>query len=182
MPICAVPGCSNITGSCNVEKKSFYQIPNPKLEQTRAARWIHNIGNADINVNSFVASKDKVVCSDHFHEDCIKRDLRFELMSGKNKSKKRRELVTGAVPTIFKHKTYDVINMDGTVVASKKSASRKRTLKLENNQVRRLESKSSSESVFQFSFFDFFFSIFWFVIIQTHNTRILKRNITYVCF
>ena len=69
--------------------------------------------NAKINVNTFEAGKDKVCCSDHFHKDCSKRNFRSELKPYYSK-KLNTDLVDGAIPTIFKHKVYDVINMDGT--------------------------------------------------------------------
>ena len=115
-----------------ISGKSFYQIPDPKKEQKRAARWIHNIGNAKLNVKTFVPSKDKVVCSDHFHENCIQRDLRYEMKLKKNRSK---FLVVGSVPTIFKHKVYDEINMDGTKINRKPSALQKRKKDIERREV-----------------------------------------------
>ena len=132
MPSCLAFGCTNTTG--RTVEKSFYKIPNPKNEKARASRWLHNMGNARWTVNNFVASKDRVLCSDHFHPDCFKRDLKFELMPHLMKTKKR-DFVPGAVPTIFPHKVYDEINMDGTKVVKKLSVSRKRTLELERSQV-----------------------------------------------
>ena len=48
---------------------------------------------------------------------------------------KRRKLILGAAPTLCKHKIYEEINIDGTKVASKPSASRKQTLELERVEV-----------------------------------------------
>ena len=130
--MCLAVGCTSFTGKKNVEKKSFYRIPNPLNEYKRAARWMHNMANSSLDINNFVATKDKVVCSDHFHTDCFKRDLKYELMPT---YKQKRDLVSGAVPTIFKHKVYDAINIDGTFVVNRLSASHKRTLQLERSQV-----------------------------------------------
>ena len=80
MPMCLAAGCTSFTGKKNVEKKSFFRIPNPQNEYERAARWIHNMANSSLGINNFVANKDKVVCSDHFHPDCFKRNLKYELM------------------------------------------------------------------------------------------------------
>ena len=134
MPMCLAADCTSFTGKKNVDKKSFYRIPNPLNVYKRAARWIHNMANSSLDINKFVATNDKVVCSDHFHPDCFERDLKYELMPTKQ-NKPRRNLCSGAVPTIFKHKVYDEINMDGTLVVNRPSASHKRTLQLERNQV-----------------------------------------------
>ena len=40
------------------------------------------------------------------------------------------KLKPGAIPTIFKHKIYDKINIDETIIPNKPSASRKRSLDL----------------------------------------------------
>ena len=134
MPSCLAFECSSTTGKVR-EKKSFHKIPNPKKEKARASQWIHNMGNAKIEVNKFEASKDKVCCSDHFHKNCFKRNFMSELMPNHSK-KLSTDLVDGAIPTIFKHKVYDVINMDGTSMPPlKESASRKRTLENERAQV-----------------------------------------------
>ena len=64
--------------------------------------------------------------------------LRIKLcvvMMATKQNKPRRNLCSGAVPTIFKHKVYDEINMDGTLVVNRPSASHKRTLQLERSQV-----------------------------------------------
>ena len=132
--MCQAFGCTSFTWKKNVDKKSFYRIPNPLQEYARAARWIHNMSNVNLNVNHFVASKDKVVCSDHFHPDCFKRDLKYELIPTQG-HKLRRELISGAVPTIFQHKVYDEINMDRTLVVNRLSASHKRSLQLERSEV-----------------------------------------------
>ena len=135
MPSCLAFGCANTNGR-SVEV-SFYRIPDPKKDKARAARWLHNMGNSTWKISNFVATKDRVVCSDHFHPDCFKRDLKFELLpqTSQAKKKKRKELVPGAVPSVFVHKVYEEINMDGTKVASTPAASRKRTLELERTQV-----------------------------------------------
>ena len=74
---CQVYGCSNTTGKAN--GKRFYAIPNLKkiYEKTRAATWLHNIGTG-YNVHNFKFGNNKVVCSDHFRQECfnhVKREL-----------------------------------------------------------------------------------------------------------
>ena len=133
MPTCLAFGCNNKTG--NKDERSFFRIPDPKKDQSLCSRWLHNIGNAKWTIKNFVASKDRVVCCDHFHADCFERDLMFELLP--QPGKKKKKLKHGSVPTIFMHKTYDQINIDGTTVSLKeRSAFRKRSLSLERTQVR----------------------------------------------
>lgn len=69
--------------------------------------------------------KNKVVCEDHFHPDRIKDDMRGRMTGVKSK---RKELVCGAVPTIFKHKTYDIINMDGTSILKRNHSLKRKML------------------------------------------------------
>ena len=45
------------------------------------------------------------------------------------------KLKPGAIPTIFKHKIYDKINIDGAIIPNKQSTSRKRNLDLQHKQV-----------------------------------------------
>ena len=88
--------------------------------------------NAKINVNTF---EDKVCCSDNFHKDCFKRNFRSELKLYHSK-KLSTDLVDCAIATIFKHKVYDVINMDGTSMPPlKESASRKPMLENERAHI-----------------------------------------------
>ena len=84
-------------------------------ENLRAARWLHNIGTGH-DVKTYNFTQDKVVCEDHFHSDCFQIDKMAILLNYIPKSKK---LVPGAVPTLFNHKTFDQINMDGTVVTTR---------------------------------------------------------------
>ena len=110
MPTCSAYGCSNKSGVA--KGKSFFKIPDPKKNSKLCKRWLHNIGNANLTIKKFVASPNRVVCSDHFHELCLKRDIRSELCPS---FKKCIKLVPGAIPTIFGYRTFDQINIDGTV-------------------------------------------------------------------
>ena len=51
MPMCLAAGCTSFTGKKNVEKKSFFRIPNPQNEYERVARWIHNMANSSLGIN-----------------------------------------------------------------------------------------------------------------------------------
>ena len=69
--MCLAFGCSNATGSKNrpPEQKSYFKIPDPKVEKHReqCARWLYNMGNANYNIDNFEAKSYRVVCSDHVH-------------------------------------------------------------------------------------------------------------------
>ena len=69
MPSCLAYRCSNTTGK--VKDKHFYRFPDPNKEKLRAVRWLPNMGNSKYTINNFVASRNKVLCEDHFHPNCI---------------------------------------------------------------------------------------------------------------
>ena len=73
------------------------------------------MGNSKYTINHFVSSRNKVLYEDHFHPNCIARDLRFKLMA-ESSGIEKKELVPGAIRTIFSYKIYDQVNMDDTVV------------------------------------------------------------------
>ncbi|XP_066916354.1 uncharacterized protein [Clytia hemisphaerica] len=136
MPSCLALGCTNTTGKPKEkeEPKSFHRIPDPQKYRLLSARWLNNMANAKWNLYNFEANRNRVLCSDHFHLNCYARDLMAELLgTDKFHQRKRRDrkLVEGAIPTIFKHKIFDEINIDGTKVLLTESASRKRSLNLE---------------------------------------------------
>ena len=72
-----------------------------------------------------------MVCEDHFHPLCIKDDIKARVMG---LVPKKKALVDEAVPTIFKHKVYEEINMDGTKVL-KRNTSLKRKVEVERTDV-----------------------------------------------
>jgi len=127
MPSCLAFKCS-VTSGRDKGHRSFHKVPDPKKERARASQWINNMGNPRLNIDTFVASKSRILCSDHFHPDCFRKDLMAELMPGVSRN---IFLVPGSVPTIFKHKVYDVINVDGT----KDEAPHTRKLEMERMQV-----------------------------------------------
>ena len=124
----------NTTGKAN--ERRFYVIPNPKKknEKTRAATWLHNIGTG-YNVNNFKFGNNQVVCSDHFHQDCFNHVKKELMKKYVDPYKCYLELLPGAVPTIFKHRVYEQINMDGKTVKGSRSSSLKRSQEDEHQQV-----------------------------------------------
>ena len=129
MPTCLAPGCSHTTGKV---KKKFFPFPKPnnEAEKERVKKWFANL-KTGLKVESFQFGHNSVLCEDHFHPNCFARDFQAELMNTPLKKK----LVTGAIPTIFKHKIYDQINVDGTS-AIPRETSRKRQLGKESEEVR----------------------------------------------
>ncbi|XP_048733628.2 THAP domain-containing protein 3-like [Ostrea edulis] len=74
-----------------------FSIPDPKRDYNLCKRWIHNLGNNNLNIKTFVFAYHKVVCEKHFEEDCFEDDVEARLMN----FKPRKKLKRGAVPTIF---------------------------------------------------------------------------------
>ncbi|XP_057311857.1 uncharacterized protein LOC130649569 [Hydractinia symbiolongicarpus] len=146
MPSCLAYGCSQTTGRVTA-KKSFFMIPKPvnTTEKLRAAQWLHNIGTG-LNVETFPFGKNKVVWEDHFHPDCIKDDLKGRLTGIPSK---RKELLCGAVPTIFKHKTYEFINMDGTTVLKRDSSLKRKMQEECLHTVKKLLSENKETTLSQ---------------------------------
>ncbi len=133
MPSCLAFGCSNTSGRC--DGKQLFVIPRPlnEREKQRASQWLHNIGTG-FTVSSFKFISSKTVCEDHFHVDCFKEDLRAKLMG----SKPKKILIPGAIPTIFKHNNYEMINIDGTrafASSGRVLSQRKRKLEVERKEV-----------------------------------------------
>ena len=111
MPSCQAWGCANTSGKTAV-KKHYHKIPEPPKEIQRAERWLHNIGTGH-TPQTFKFGSSKVVCSDHFHPNCYEEDKIAKTLGIESK---KVALKVGAVPTIFKHKIYDEINMSGETV------------------------------------------------------------------
>ena len=114
MVYCQAYGCTNRPETDRIKnvKRNYFVIPNPIREQQRCERWLHNIGTGK-NVKTFKFNKNNVVCSDHFHPNCIQEDRMAKTLGYEPK---RAVLVPGAVPSIFDHKVFDVINMNGEEV------------------------------------------------------------------
>ena len=131
MPSCQAYQCANTSGK-TPGKKSYFQFPDPVKEKDRAEKWLFNIGTGH-TVNKFNFNKNKVVCSDHFHENCFVVDKIAEYLGHEPK---KRFLKDGAIPTIFKYKTYKEINMNGEVITERISSS-KRSQKREHDEVKK---------------------------------------------
>jgi hypothetical protein len=121
MPYCQAWGCQSKPD--DHAGKSFFQFPKPDNEPERLGRWLHNCGTG-FTITTFTWNKNKKVCSDHFHAYCFEENMRSQMLGYKSKP----HLKAGAVPTIFRHKTHEMINMDGEMTPHKPSiASAKRT-------------------------------------------------------
>ena len=68
----------NTTGR-TTKGKSFFKTPEPKnaKKRKRAQQWLHNVGMGQ-DIKTFKFSRHSVSCDDHFHKDCIKRNLMYE--------------------------------------------------------------------------------------------------------
>ena len=87
------------------------------------------------DTKTFRFSRNSVLCEDHFHKDCVKRNLMYEHF---NMQPGKKELVEGTVPIIFSHQIFDQINMDGTKVLLTRHVSknkRKREAEKDHQQV-----------------------------------------------
>ncbi|KAJ8048791.1 THAP domain-containing protein 1 [Holothuria leucospilota] len=102
MPHCAAFGCINNTSRV---RKSFFRIPNPATKPELCRRWLNGLSLERISFDTFVHSKDHVVCEDHFTADCFVEDIKAKLM-GKPPRKMLRD---DAVPTLFAHRPRPVV-------------------------------------------------------------------------
>ena len=135
MPTCQAYKCTDTTGR-TTKSKSFFKINEPKnaTERKRAQQWLHNISMGQ-DTKTFRFSRNSVLCEEHFHKDCVKRNLMYEHF---NMQPGKKELVEGTVPIIFSHQIFDQINMDGTKVLLTRHVSenkRKREAEKDHQQV-----------------------------------------------
>ena len=112
MPSCSAFGCSNNTSTPGI--RSYHRFPNATKNLALLAAWIHNIGTG-FTVHTFRDNKYVRVCSEHFHPECFVED-KIQLLLG---YKPKAKLKDGAIPTLFKHKIYQRINIDGTVIGER---------------------------------------------------------------
>ena len=128
MPYCQAYGCSNKKyKEKDGQLRNYFTFPRIEKDKLRLERWLHNIGTG-LQAKTFKWSINRTVCSDHFHENCFTSNKMAELLQNERKRVTLRE---GAVPTLFKHKTYDVINMSG----ERAEAPSARVQKMENQKV-----------------------------------------------
>ena len=103
---CCAPGCSNDTCDESGKDLSFFTFPkDPKI----CKEWIVRMGRAPRGKTSlFVPTRNDRLCSAHFEDHCFKRDFKGEFQEQgameQGKRRRRKELVDGAVPTIFARK------------------------------------------------------------------------------
>lgn len=90
MVYCAAFGCNN--DSRYNTSVSYHCFPSDKALQDE---WLARISRADL-----VVTKHSRLCSLHFTPDDYERDLRAELTGRKRK----RDLKTGVIPSIFSHR------------------------------------------------------------------------------
>ena len=131
MVYCQAFGCKNKPERKTAEKKHYFSFPHPEKEKQRCERWLHNIGTG-YTIQTFTFNSNKKVCSEHFNPECYEEDKMAKML---NYTPKVR-LKAGAIPTIFTHKVYNIINMNGDVASEKCSAaSLKRLEEEEHSQV-----------------------------------------------
>lgn len=100
MPQCQAIFCQNKTGNC---KKSFFQIPDPtkSAEHTKLCRkWLENLKNGKLNIETFKAHRKFVVCEDHFTKECFDGIYSNSVASSLSFLHKRKSLKKNAVPTL----------------------------------------------------------------------------------
>ena len=123
MPYCQAYGCTNkMYKEKDGRKRSYFIFPRVDKEKSRLERWLHNIGTG-LTVKTFEWTKNRAVCSDHFHEECYKVNNMAKVLDFEPGPRKLKE---GAVPTIFTHKTYTIINMNGDEAAAASTRVRKK--------------------------------------------------------
>ena len=113
MPTCQAYKCMNTTGR-TTKGKSFFKIPEPKnaTEWKRTQQWLHNMGMGE-EIKTFKFSRNSILCEDHFHKDCIKRNLMYEHFN--MQPGKKRVSWRSCTSNFCSSKIYR-INMDGTKV------------------------------------------------------------------
>jgi hypothetical protein len=96
---CQAFNCVNKSG-CG---KSFFPIPDPLKSYDHrklCKKWIKNLHNKKLNLQTFKAHRQKVVCRDHFTDDCFEGAYTSKVAQSLNFKSKRKGLVFGSVPTI----------------------------------------------------------------------------------
>ncbi|VDI27339.1 Hypothetical predicted protein [Mytilus galloprovincialis] len=88
---CQVYGCSVRQGY----GKSLHRFPDPTKKKELYQAWLCNL---NLTSNSFIFSKHKLVCEDHFEKSCFETDLMGRLLGFTNR---RPRLRSDAVPTVF---------------------------------------------------------------------------------
>ena len=101
MPECQAYGCLNKAGEGARKVKRFFQIPNATkypAKRDLAIKWLYNIGTGH-TVDKLNFHR-KVVCEDHFTEQCFKKNVEHVLLG----LPEWRLLKEHAVPTYSVHR------------------------------------------------------------------------------
>lgn len=100
MPQCQAIFCTNRSGNC---KKSFFQFPDPEKgtdERRLCKKWIENLKNGKLQIETFRAHRGLVVCEDHFSQDSFDGSFSSTVAASLSFAHKRKMLKKGAVPTL----------------------------------------------------------------------------------
>ncbi|XP_036378350.1 peroxynitrite isomerase THAP4-like isoform X2 [Megalops cyprinoides] len=121
MSSCAVPGCRNHKKVAEKSTLSFHRFPTRNA--VRCRDWLARIRNKAFDENTPLEKlKSYRVCSQHFTEDDFKTDYMHLVMG----TKERRELVEGAVPSIFPWTVKSEPDSEGRSPSSATEEKRKR--------------------------------------------------------
>ena len=100
MPECQAFNYTNIRGKA---KTSFHQFPNPlesRAERARCRRWIDNLKNAKLHIDTSGFDANRVVCGEHFTNDSFTGFLASHVADSLGFKPRRRLLKPDAVLTI----------------------------------------------------------------------------------
>ena len=127
MVYCAAYNCTNRPekDKKNGQVRHYFVFPRPdKNEKERCKQWLHNIGTG-IPITAFIWNKNKTVCSDHFHPSCLVENWMAKILPDFQPHTKKLTTKPGAIPTIFSHKVYDVINISGEIAGEAQTSHRR---------------------------------------------------------
>ena len=81
---CQAYKCTNTTGR-TTKAKSFFKIIEPK-NATQRKKVLHNMGMRQY-IKTFKFSRNSVLCGNHVHKDCIKRNLMYGFFNMQRETK-----------------------------------------------------------------------------------------------
>ena len=73
MPSCYEYGCSNRSNTSN--EITFHRLPSENKRPSIRKKWLANIKRG----SALPKEEHFVICSQHFEEDCFKRDLKVSI-------------------------------------------------------------------------------------------------------
>lgn len=109
MSICQAIGCYNTKGK---HPGIYHPFPDPNLNKEQATLWLKNLASG-YTLQSFIFDNSKVLCGEHFHPDCYETVKINKTNNLPGYFSRTSQLKKGALPTIFKNKVYDIINVNG---------------------------------------------------------------------